>query len=371
MSKGSSPRPSRRRETPSTSKHSLLQKFLLFIFIPQILSPHAPPCLNLPQIATASASGILTDLVSSTYERLFPPEDYIDDDFETKTLNIVEISDMRARDIKRRLAREHGYDPDELSRMIDKKDLINVLSYEEHKAYQQEADRRKWIRLKTTVIYTCVAVLVVMFWPLLRHVLEVAHVNFVVYTDRRKHEIKRCREFNSFEGYFGILLLFIIDILSFWLSVSVLLSWVMRSKYFFPTPNIPIRPAQLLTPKGGDAGALGQYGLNVGPMIISWLFRFLNGNVEGMIGKAISKALKRQKRKEKEFTKRLRKEERAKEKAARQEARRQAKAAKEERVAHSNETEEVHESSDDENSYSGMTASNVTRAGTSNFDDLD
>lgn len=79
------------------------------------------------------------------------------------------------------------------------------------------------------------------------------------HTDRRKHEILRCRDFHSFKGYFGIFLLFIIDILSLWLSVSVLLSWVMRSKYFFPVPNIPIRPAQLLTIHGGDAGALGKY----------------------------------------------------------------------------------------------------------------
>jgi len=94
---------------------------------------------------------------------------------------------MRARDIKRRLARSHGYDPDELSRMIDKKELINALSYEEHKVYQQEADRRKWRRFKATVIYTGVAVMAVMFWPLLRHAFEVAHVNFVVYTGEQDH----------------------------------------------------------------------------------------------------------------------------------------------------------------------------------------
>jgi len=77
-------------------------------------------------------------------------------------------------------------------------------------------------------------------------------------SDRRKYEVKRCREFNSWKGYIGILFLFIIDVLSFWLSTSVLLSWVMRAWWFFPIPNIPIRPAQLLTPTGGDAGALGK-----------------------------------------------------------------------------------------------------------------
>jgi hypothetical protein len=125
-------------------------------------------------------------LIYTTIERIFP-DDGIDSDSETRTLGIVEISEMRARDIKRRLARSHGYDPDELSRMIDKKELINALSYEEHKVYQQEADRRKWRRFKATVIYTCVAVLAVMFWPLLRHAFEVAHVNFVVYTGDQDH----------------------------------------------------------------------------------------------------------------------------------------------------------------------------------------
>ena len=105
--------------------------FLRLLLILQIFN-------RTPPLQPVSASGIITDLVSSVSDRLFPPEDYIDDDdFETKTLNIVEISEMRARDIKRRLARTHGYSPDELSRMIDKKELINVLSYEEHKNYQQ------------------------------------------------------------------------------------------------------------------------------------------------------------------------------------------------------------------------------------------
>jgi len=157
---------------------SISTLFLLFSFITQIiLSP-----LNCNIIPKAHASGI-TNLVSSTYDRLFPEEDLIlNDDFETKTLNIVEISEMRARDIKRRLARSHGYGVDELSRMLDKKELINTLSFEEHKAYQKEADRRKWIRFKNTVIYTCAAILIVMFWPLLRQAFEAASVNFVVYT---------------------------------------------------------------------------------------------------------------------------------------------------------------------------------------------
>lgn len=272
-------------------------------------------------VVPVAADGLLTNIVYKLNDRLFPPEDYINDgiDLETKTLNIIEISEMRVRDIKRRLSREHGYGADELSRMLDKKELINTLSYEEHKVYQQEIDKRKWRRIKSAIIYTCAAVLVVMFWPLLSHAIEVAKVNFVVYTDKRRHELSRCREYSSIKGYFGMFLLFIIDGLSTWLSVSVLLSWVMKSKYFFPVPNIPIKPAQLLAGGvGGDAGALGQYGINVGPMIISGLFRFLNNRVEGMIGNAMSKAFQMQR-------KNARKEERAREKEERRRMKKEAK----------------------------------------------
>ena len=280
----------------------------------------------LPSQYFVAADGLLANLAYQLNDRLFPPEDYINDgiNLETKSLNIIQISEMRVRDIKRRLAREHGYSADELARMLDKKDLINTLSYEEHKVYQQESDRRKWRRIKSTIIYTCAAVLVVMFWPLLVSAGEMAHVNFVVYTDKRRHELSRCREYSSFKGFFGMFLLFIIDFLSTWLSVSVLLSWVMRSKYFFPVPNLPIRPAQLLA-GGGDAGALGQYGINIGPMIISGLFRFLNNRVEGMIGKAMSTAFQNQRRKERDEMKRARKEERAKEKEERRKMKKEAK----------------------------------------------
>lgn len=274
----------------------LLSKLPLLLLIIQLVPQyHVLPNDLQFGVTPVAADGLLTNLAYKLNDLLFPPEDYINAeiDLETKSLNIIQISDMRARDIKRRLAREHGYGADELSRMLDKKELINALSYEEHKVYQQETDKRKWRRIKSTIIYTCAAVLVVMFWPLLTHAFEVAHVNFVVYTDKRKHELSRCREYSSTKGYFGMFLLFIIDALSTWLSVSVLLSWVMRSKYFFPIPNIPIRPAQLLAGGvGGDAGALGQYGINVGPMIISGLFRFLNNRVEGMIGKAMASAFK-------------------------------------------------------------------------------
>ena len=364
-------------------------------------------CLSSTQVG---ASGILSDVFFTSVDYLFPidEDDDVDDDVDdydnndnksTKKkipLDIVTISAMRPREIKRRLARYHGFDPDELGRMIDKKDLINALSFEEHKTRQRKVDKRKWRQFKSSVMYTLLAITAVIFFPLLKHAIEVGHVNLVVYSDRRKHEMKRCRDYHSSLGYFGIFLLFIIDILALWLSTSVLLSWVMSSKYFFPVPNLSIRPVQLMTPPGGNAGALGNFGINVGPMLVSWSLRFCSGQVEAMIGRACQNALKRQKRKEKAEAKEARRIWRAAEKEEAKRTREERKARdkrKEERrmglgvddddeIIENESSEDEEELSDGDISYCGMTPSNVVQSNmptvennidgvSSNFNDLD
>mmetsp|Transcript_26272 Transcript_26272/g.42724 ORF Transcript_26272/g.42724 Transcript_26272/m.42724 type:complete len:138 (-) Transcript_26272:3-416(-) len=112
-------------------------------------------------------------------------------------------------------------------------------------------------------------------------------------------------------------------------------------------------------------------------MVISWLLRFLNRKVEEGTASALASALAARKRKEKDEMKRVRKEEKAREKEARKEAKRLAKVAREEREkaaalrrAHEVDTEgdgDGYDSSDSDGessyvSYSGMTASNVTRS---------
>ena len=52
--------------------------------------------------------------------------------FQTKTLSMDEVRQMRVRDIKRRLARSHGYSADELyvsTKVILKKEKTVVQSY--------------------------------------------------------------------------------------------------------------------------------------------------------------------------------------------------------------------------------------------------
>jgi len=244
----------------------------------------------------------------------------------TDTLTMNQVSEMRVRDIKRRLARTHGFGADELGRMLDKKELIHALAFEEHKVRQVEnAEFQRQLFIQA-IIVTVLAGALVLFWPLLSHVWEVAHVNFVVYTDRKRLEARRCWELKSFYGALGVCCMFIVDFLQIWLTGSVILSWVMTSKYFFPVPSLPIRPAAMMSGPV-SSGPLARYGVNVGPMVITWGLRFLQGRLETWTGRALSNAHRAQTQQHK---KQRRDNETPEEKEARRAARRARRAAREE-----------------------------------------
>eukprot|EP00980_Cylindrotheca_fusiformis_P008262 scaffold1736_cov127-Cylindrotheca_fusiformis.AAC.76 len=144
--------------------------------------------------------------------------------FQTKTLSLEEVRLLRVREIKRRLARSHGYSADELGRMLDKKELIQALSFEEHKEREKERQQLKRNLLIRGIVIGLIAIVVVMGWPVWQHLYEVASVNFVVYVDRKKHEASRCLELKSAEGMLGVLLMAIVDTLQLWLSASIVSS---------------------------------------------------------------------------------------------------------------------------------------------------
>jgi hypothetical protein len=240
------------------------------------------------------------------------------------TLSIQDVSDMRARDIKRRLARNHGYSADELAKILDKKELIHALAFEEEKLRLMNEERVKRALVKQGIIVAAIVVVVALCWPLLQHAYEVAAVNFVVYTDKKQHEARRCWELQSVEGMMGIFAMFVLDVLQAWLTVSILLSWVMRSKYFFPTPSLSIKPGQLM---GGEVAksSLGGYGLNVGPMVITWVMRFVYTRLEAWTGRALVRAQHKQRQS-------ARDNETPEERAARRKARKEQKRAAQEEL---------------------------------------
>jgi len=232
---------------------------------------------------------------------------------------MTQVSEMRVRDLKRRLIRRHGYGADEVGRMLDKKDLIQTLAFEEHKVRQKELEDVKRHLFWKGIFAAVVVGALTLFWPLLQHLYEVASVNLVVYTDRKWYEAKRCWDYQSIEGCLGVILMGILDVLQLWMTVSILLGWFMSSKYFFPIPSLPIRPAALM---GGPVsqGPLSKYGLNVAPMAISWGMRFVHGRMEIWVGNAMRRSFKRQKKQKRD-------NETDEERAARKAVKRAAKAA--------------------------------------------
>jgi hypothetical protein len=101
----------------------------------------------------------------------------------------------------------------------------------------------------------------------------------------------------------------VLDCLQAWLTLSVLLSWVMTSSYFFPMPVISIKPAQLLATMAGSrnsGGPLANYGINIGPMIITWIFRYGHGLIENWTGKKLSESYAQRRKEEKEIAKQKR-----------------------------------------------------------------
>jgi hypothetical protein len=248
-----------------------------------------------------------------------------DDTHNNSWLSRQEISSMRVRDIKRRLARTHGYGADELARMLDKQELIAALWGEEYREYEKVKAKKQRQVIIEGIWMALIAVVVVVGWPVWKHVYEVAMVNWVVYTDRKWLEIQKCRQYRSFAASIGVLLMLVVDVLQIWLSVSVLLSWVMTSKYFFPMPTLAIRPAQFMGEKVAQ-GPMGRYGMNVAPMAVTWMLRFLRGKVETHTAQALSNAYQQQKRQ-------VRANETEEEKAARKAARKAAKQAAKEETA--------------------------------------
>jgi hypothetical protein len=215
-------------------------------------------------------------------------------------LTLEEVSDMRVRDIKRRLARTHGYAADELATMILKKELVETLAFEEEKVRLRYVEEVQRTLFQQGVVVAVVAVGLVMCWPLIQQGLEIAHVNWVVYTDRKRLEFQKCLDYHTLWGLLGVLFMLLLDVLQAWLTLSVLLSWfVKRSPYFFPTPNVPIRPAQFMGNAAMDK-AMGGFAVNVGPMIVTYGLRFLHGQLESWTAKCLQAALRRQKKQRKQ-----------------------------------------------------------------------
>ena len=82
----------------------------------------------------------------------------------------------------------HGYGASKLGRILDKKELIEALAIEEHKIRQVRREEFQCQFFVQALIVTLLAGAVILFWPLIQHGWDVAHVNFVIDSDRKRLE---------------------------------------------------------------------------------------------------------------------------------------------------------------------------------------
>ncbi|GKY98538.1 hypothetical protein MPSEU_000810800 [Mayamaea pseudoterrestris] len=212
------------------------------------------------------------------------------------TLTLEEIQLMRVRDIRRALTRNHGYSADEVARMIDKVDLIQALANEEKKRQQRAHGKRFRSQVIKALVTAIIGVLVIFCWPLLVQGCEILYINIVVWTDRKRYEVSRCRDLKSILAMVGVILMLVLDLLQFWLTASIALSWIIRrSKYFFPTPQLNVQPGQMLG-KEVAGSAIGSMSINIAPMAITWLMRFVHARLEAWTGRAMARALQAQRK---------------------------------------------------------------------------
>lgn len=203
-----------------------------------------------------------------------------------------EISGLRVRDLKRRLSRNHGFGAEELGRMLDKKDLISALIKEETKLRNKHRNEQLRKYFWKALFVTILCVVTVVGWPIWTQASEVMAVNWTVWYDRKGHEISQCWELRSVKGLIGVIFLALLDLIRLWLSITVLLSWVLSydsqyRKYLFPMPSIAIRPGQFMGEKVAKS-SMGQYGMNIAPMAITWAIGFVRTKLEYWTGKALS-----------------------------------------------------------------------------------
>jgi hypothetical protein len=286
-----------------------------------------------------SNNNTITNWISSTIASSASSQhDHTNQIMRNHPLSIHEISQLRVRDVRRRLVRIHGYAPEEIQRILEKKELINTLAYEEEKIRLSNEVEARRIVITQCLFTTFVVIVITICWPLILHAYEVIHVNIIVFLDRKKYEATRCYELQSYYGLIGILAMGLIDLCKVWLTGSILLSWFIKSnRYFFPTPSWSIRPMEML--KLGSSTnhqygyhshqnpvpTFGNFGINIGPMIIRWLLGFIYIRIEKWTARSMAHSQKLQQQRQQQAR---RQNETVEGKQARKEAKRQRKIEK-------------------------------------------
>jgi hypothetical protein len=242
--------------------------------------------------------------------------------------NTPNIDSMRARDL-RKLLYKLGHDRNELKKVIDKTELRKLaresLSEQEVEEAAKEFRSKAW---KAAMIAGGLGVIYIMYAPVLAilYGLKDWFRGQSYQTTLRMKLIRKSIEHRYLLATLALILATVIDIMQPTAHFSIMLSWMIPHnskwrRFLLPMPNFPITLNSVLglrsaggaapaatNSKGlsGSAGGIsgwshnmGEYGLNVAPMVMMWIAGWLKKVLEEYgASKLFDDARERNKRKE-------------------------------------------------------------------------
>ena len=194
---------------------------------------------------------------------------------------------LRSKDLKKILF-DLGFGRDEVRRLIDKNDLIDlILATFQSRQISRAAEANWHILLKTSFIGLIVILAVVFHRQLLTALVAASHYVWGEHWmfQEKFRLIRKSAKHQLFLASFSLLLSCLIDGIIPLINLSTLLSWFVPSdsiirKYLFPSPYIPLSPSSVL-------GVGSTVGLNIGPMLMLWVFKILKTRLENYAAESL------------------------------------------------------------------------------------
>ena len=204
------------------------------------------------------------------------------------------FDNMRSRELRKHLLKL-GHDRDELSKILDRKEL-KVLAeefYNQKKQYDDDAAfRARGVQFSIGCI---VVASIFIFWGPISSVLSSfqSWVDGFVYQIKERFRLISMSIVNRFPlAAVCLMLAVLLDVLQPLIQLSILASWIIPTasplrRFLIPMPNFPITIDHFLGKKEGRSskasssiGDIGGMGVNVAPMVLMYISSYLKHRLE-------------------------------------------------------------------------------------------
>lgn len=201
---------------------------------------------------------------------------------------------MRSRDLRKHLLKL-GYDRDELSKVLDRKELKVIAEefYSQKKQYDDDAAyRARGVQFSVGCI---VVASIFIFWEPISSLLSGLKSWFdgFIYQIKERLRLISMSIVNRFPlAAVCLMLAVVLDISVPLIQLSILASWIIPAaspfrRFLIPMPNFPITINHFVGKKDGRStkasssiGDIGDMGVNVAPMVLMWISSYFKHRLE-------------------------------------------------------------------------------------------